>query len=358
MILISRAYYCGYTGISGDMTWNMSSPVPTSHLTTLNNLFNAPWPLSSEDVEKCKKYLLKLRRTTLVKRQSFYSTMSGHQIYISSEESANPNFWLEFRTFDDGLTPPLATSPPASPSASPPASFSQFLNLPAELRLKIWDYLIQPRIIVTCCFKRDEGLDKRRQELEQRTTRGNAVPVLLKINRESRAEGLKHYELAFRWNISKLISDTPVSKPAQVYFNFKLDALYLTGDLEAYDTYGVNSPMVYFMRREDTIRVRHVACAFKELGYPEHESDQIFGCLWHVVDRFPAVERLLLTVGEGDEDKIVVKEPLGSTDNVMQNIWHAWMSGETDTESRFMADKQMLLVRENALAEYITSNQG
>jgi hypothetical protein len=217
---------------------------------------------------------------------------------------------------------------------------------------------VQPRIVVASCLKRDETLDRRRAELRSRTSPGAAVPVLLQVNRESRALGLQHYELAFGWRISKLLSDTPVSlpvsRPPRVYFNFALDALLLTGELEPFDSYGFNSTAVYFLRRADTRRVRHVACAFRELGYPQLESDEIFTHLWHVVDMFPRADRLLLTVADGDEDLIGAQSLMLSPNNVMQKIWNGWMAGTTVTTSK-MADKQIVLVREDGLADFIAS---
>lgn len=274
----------------------------------------------------------------------------------AEEQSPNPQFWLSFRTFDDGVSGPL--SPTASPAPAPAptssTSFPQFARLPPEIRWRIWECLVQPRIVVACCLQRDDILDSRRRELDGRTTSGPAVPVLLHINRETRDIALRHYELTFSWRISKLLCDTPVSRPARVWFNFALDALFLTGELEAFNAYGFNLPMVYFLRREDTYRVRHIACDFKKIGYPDQESDQVFGCLWHVVDRFPGVDRLLLTVAEGDEEVIGGSMTLGSPDNVMQKIWRGWISGTTVTSSS-MADKQMLLVREDGLAEFIAT---
>ena len=282
---------------------------------------------------------------------------------LEEDESPNPKFWLEFRTSDDGMK-----SLPRDSTLTPAFNlFPQFSQLPPELRLKVWSYLVQPRIVVACCLRRaDEGdhdfddyqakLAHRRHELDRLTTSGAAVPALLRINRESRALGLRHYELTFGWRISKFQSDTPTSSPPRVYFNFAQDALLLTGELEAFDSYGFNTPMVHFLRREDAFRVRHVACAFRELGYPEQESDQIFGCLWHVVDWFPTAERLLLTVGEGDEERVggaaAAAGAILSADNVVQKLWNGWMCGTTVTNSR-MANKQMLLVREEGLMEFV-----
>lgn len=266
----------------------------------------------------------------------------------ATQDCSDPKLWLEFRTFDDGLSAHAHATPPFT-------TFPQFAQLPTELRLKIWSCLVQPRVVVVCCLQKGRQVEQRRQELRRRT-RGAGTPVLLHVNRESRYVGLRHYEATFSWKISSIVTDTPASRPAQVYFNFALDALYLTGELEAFDTNGFNLPMVYFLRREDTRRVRHVACAFAELGYPEQESDQVFGCLWHVVDRFKGVGRLLLTVGEADEEQMKGCL-LRSTDNVMQKIWNGWMAGTTVTNST-MANKQMLLVKEDDLAEFVASHPG
>ncbi len=62
--------------------------------------------------------------------------------------------------------------------------------------------------------------------------------------------------------------------------------LYLAGELEPHDSFGFNSPMAYFVGRGDAARVRRVAVAFAALGYGETASQQIFGSLFHVVDRF------------------------------------------------------------------------
>ncbi|SPJ89008.1 uncharacterized protein FTOL_12903 [Fusarium torulosum] len=268
-------------------------------------------------------------------------------IAAEEEQSPNPRFWLEFRTFDDGLSS-------RGNSSSTLTAFPQFAQLPPELRIRIWSFLVQPRIVVVCCLQRDERLDQRLYELNQRS-RGRSVPVLLHINRESRYLGLQHYELSFGWRISKLLSDTPVSAPPRVWFNFALDAVYLAGELEAYDIYGFNSAMVYFLRREDTRRVRHLACVLSELGYAQQESDQVFGCLWHVVDGFPSVKRVLLIVGEGDEEALKGSK-LMSTDNVMQKIWNGFLGGSaTETSSR-MADKSMLMIEEHDLPGFVASH--
>lgn len=323
---------------------------------------------------------------------------SGNGVGAQTDE---PKFWIEFRTFDDGM------HTAAGHSNTAPPSFPQFTRLPTELRLKIWECLVQPRIVVACCLERDARLPERRAQLRNRTatqeednnsykcngtsggmtSNGSCSPVLLRINHEARSVGLRFYELTFSWRISKLLSDTPVSQPARVWFNFALDGLYLTGELEAFDAYGFNSPMVYFLRPEDTGRVRHVACAFAELGYPQLESDQIFGCLWHVADRFRAAERLLVAICPGEEEVAHCKfggaravgdgetamarknnacgggatvRLLTEEDNIMQKIWEGWMGsvrgiGKRDDRSQ-LVDKKMVLVREESLATVIAGS--
>ncbi|KAK1542823.1 hypothetical protein CPAR01_06210 [Colletotrichum paranaense] len=329
--------------------------------------------------------------------------------------TSDSKFWLDFSLFDDGLEAPRAES------LTTLSHFHRFPDLPPEIRLKIWSYLIAPRVVTACCFERDARLPARREAFAKRSlaapcfpcssaysptntmldcspirqetlggvttgegttgggttgecTKGGTMereapvtetkeeqdtrifnptcPLILLISRESRALGLKHYELAFGWRISALLSDTPIARPPRVWFNFALDALYLVGELEAYDQYGFNSPMVYFLRKEDTRRVRHVACAFEELHYPEQESDQIFGCLWHVVDRFAGAKRLMVAVTPRDEEGMKGCLML-SPDNIMQKIWNGWILGTTVTSSS-LADTQILMVREGDLADVMS----
>ncbi|OLN92192.1 hypothetical protein CCHL11_01600 [Colletotrichum chlorophyti] len=283
------------------------------------------------------------------------------EAHLNALTSAS-KFWLEFSLFnnDDHSTP-------TSPATPPPRHFHRFPDLPPEIRLKIWSHIIAPRVVTACCFERDDRLPARRAAFAKRSaspvcapSSPSAVfnptcPAILLACRESRALGLKHYELTFGWKISALLSDTPIARPPRAWFNFALDALYLVGELEAYDQYGFNSPMVYFLRKRDARRVRHVACAFEELHYPEQESDQIFGCLWHVVDRFCGAKRLMVAVTPRDEEAMREGGLVLGADNVMQKIWNGWILGTTVTTSS-LADTQILLVREGDLTGVIASH--
>lgn len=86
------------------------------------------------------------------------------------------------------------------PGTQTPTKFSLFPNLPFELRLKIWNLTIQPRVIL--CRRRSRP----------------RVPALLQVCRESREEGLRHYQIHY-WE--------PNNKLA-VYFSIEHDTLFGT----------------------------------------------------------------------------------------------------------------------------------
>lgn len=247
-------------------------------------------------------------------------------------------FRIKFQVYSDGST---TTTPPTGSEESP--TFTIFSSLPPELRLKIWDFAASvPRIVLASCIiqgldaegEGDQGATEA-QQLKELTSRRACrfVPAILHANHEARTRALeRHYEPTFSWKVphvfasldrnpthhhqngSAYLSGAPAlndngdavasgsggsrrrrrssggipawSQP-HVYFNFERDALYLLGELEPYDSFGFNSPMTYFLRKEDTERVRCVAVAFSALKFGETGSQQIFGSLFHVVDRFP-----------------------------------------------------------------------
>lgn len=263
--------------------------------------------------------------------------------YSSRVEDEEPTkFWLEFQIISDGFEEPDSkssyygdnthnndTDHPAQPiedtlnnltinkeseAAAPPDTpkFHLFPQLPAELRLKIWSCLIRPRIVLAACLSSRPSTHKPLyRKISQRPKR-RYIPILLHICSESRAYALEHYELAFSWKTPHRLrasspsysrktdpkeNETPNENngcnPPKVYFNYALDTLFLLGELEPSDGHGFNAPMVYFLRREDTSRVRHVACAFEELHLGVYDTDLIFGSLFHIVDRFPSARGVL-----------------------------------------------------------------
>ncbi|KAK3371302.1 hypothetical protein B0T24DRAFT_531881 [Lasiosphaeria ovina] len=261
-------------------------------------------------------------------------------------------FWLEFQVVSDGFEEAGTLQPATGLNDS---TFSNFGALPAELRLSIWETLVQPRIVLAACFD-SRFKDQKRAQLEQRP-RKRPVPVLLHVCNESRALALRHYELAFAWKIPHRLASPeagalPARAEARVWFNFRLDALLLLGELEPFDQYGFNSPMVYFLRKDDTSRVRHIACAFEEMHLGIYESEQIFGSLFHIVDRFPAAKRLLITSTPRDLE--VRSLVLPSADNVIQKLWWAWINGTSIASP--LANTQVLMIREDDLASFIAEH--
>ncbi|KAK3321139.1 hypothetical protein B0T19DRAFT_259486 [Cercophora scortea] len=267
--------------------------------------------------------------------------------YSTNDEK--PGFWLEFQVVNDGLEP--FSSQTHQPQQQ---TFPLFPLLPPELRLKIWENLILPRVVLAACFNSRFASSKRAQ-LALRPRRPS-IPVLLHISHETRTLALRHYERAFSWKIPRRLAApeaggaVPTAAPARVWFNFAQDALLLLGDLEPFDSDGFNAPMVYFLGREDTRRVRHVACAFEELHLGVYESELIFGSLFHVIDRFPAARRLLIT--STPQDAEVKSLVLPAADNVIQKLWWAWLHG-TSVVTSSLAKKQILMIREDDLASFI-----
>ncbi|KAI0860298.1 hypothetical protein F4860DRAFT_226038 [Xylaria cubensis] len=325
---------------------------------------------------------------------------------------SRPTFWLEFRLLSDGLQTSTVHSMPLTAwhERNTPV-FSLFSALPTELRLKVWEYLIAPRIVGIACLCLDDGtssVEVQREEIwGPHPAIKPAVPVLLHINRETRALALRHYELSFEWKVPRVLagadmhppvpSRSPIlapppslpaampespaagssqptndssslshissyhdlldpsppsstsgvggerrtgvveaagensttsngstttssigkgtsstifsperrtSSPPRTWFNFALDAVYLLGELEPCDSFGFNSPMTYFIPSQTARRVRKAAVSFSALRYGGTGGQQIFGALFHVVDRFPPSPddgEVLVCVTERDE---------------------------------------------------------
>ncbi|KAK0615818.1 hypothetical protein B0T17DRAFT_497428 [Bombardia bombarda] len=265
-------------------------------------------------------------------------------------------FWLDFQVVHDGLE---QTTAELAHNAT--RTFHPFPLLPAELRLKIWEYLIQPRVVAAACFN-SHFADQKHVQLAQRPRR-RPVPILLHICHETRALAQNHYELTFAWKTPyRLAAERTraiyLSAPPRVWFNFGLDALLLLGELEPFDQDGFNAPMAHFLRREDTARVRHVACAFEELHLGVYESELIFGCLFHIVDRF-ATSRLVITTTQRDvkhQQEMLPGKSRFVADNVIQKLWWAWVSSKSSVRSA-LAGTKILMMPEEELGEFILAGE-
>lgn len=326
-------------------------------------------------------------------------------------------YQIQFQVFSDGsAAPSAADSHDGAGSGAAPPAFPCFPLLPPELRVKIWDFAMAPRIILASC--RDLDGDDAASQVSALAARPSCrfVPVLLHVNHEARTRALERYTLTFSWKVPHVLAsmdlagahtDTPSSPAAlkwsepRVYFDFSQDALYILGHLELFDSFGFNSPMAYFFRKEDASRVRNVAIAFGALGYGETGSQQIFGSLFHVVDRFlasrgsafpvseesagrrarsvpaPPRRRVFVCVTPGDEwthARLGGVDPLvagyrsawqGTTrgyedlpapnrpanDNVVQKIWDEWYRASVIKSS--LADVEFTLIEEHRLAGFV-----
>ncbi|KAI0445612.1 hypothetical protein F4803DRAFT_140273 [Xylaria telfairii] len=383
---------------------------------------------------------------------------------------SRPTFWLEFRLLSDGLQTAAVHAMPLTRwhEANTPA-FPLFSALPAELRLKVWEYLIAPRIVGIACLCIEDGASSIEAQRDMlwgpHPDIRPAVPVLLHINRETRALARRHYELSFEWKVPRVLAsadlhppvpmrspmlaalplpavmpqstngsfnptDDPsffnigsyhdlldpsprpsttsgagegrrtateatngttggggsaifspqrrTSSPPRTWFNFDLDAVYLLGELEPCDSFGFNSPMTYFIPSQTARRVRKAAVSFGALGYGETGGQQIFGALFHVVDRFPPLAddgEVLVCVTERDEwthammghdTGLVEGRPrprVGGVDgaegahddeaegNVIQKIWRDWYRGAIVTSP--LKNLRFSLIPEHDLESHV-----
>ncbi|KAI0121591.1 hypothetical protein F4776DRAFT_223320 [Hypoxylon sp. NC0597] len=300
-----------------------------------------------------------------------------------------PRFRLEFRVVSDGLETAKAQALTQAGKHAHGGRFTLFPQLPAELRLKIWEYLLTPRIVAIACLDAEAPPPDEEPEEpwtsfpELEVPAPRPVPVLLLVNRETRTLALKRYSPAFAWKVPYMLlhNDSSPTSPAaaaaastwsrpRVWFDYERDALYLLGELEPCDSYGFNSPMAYFLDREEALRVRRLAVAFAALRYGESGSQHIFGSLFHVVDRFARLDGgALVAVAPRDELTHALmggEGPLVPGDgngagvgvghredeiNVVQKIWRDWYRGSIVTSS--LASVQFELVRESDLPQRI-----
>ncbi|KAI1408170.1 hypothetical protein F5Y13DRAFT_205023 [Hypoxylon sp. FL1857] len=341
---------------------------------------------------------------------------------IQTSPPQRPRFRLEFRVVSDGLETAEAQALNVAGTHAHGGQFPLFAQLPAELRLKIWEYFLAPRIVAIACldataqpplYDDDEPEEPWTSFPELEAPAPPAVPVLLLVNRETRALALKHYAPAFSWkvpyvllhadppppNFSSTCSVFPSAATSsssygstwsgpRVWFDYARDAVYLLGELEPCDSYGFNSPMAYFLDREEALKVKRLAVAFAALRYGESGSQHIFGALFHVVDRFARLEegegegrkRVLVAVaprdelthalmggegplvredGDGDGGEVGGsggvgrrgKRREGEEVNLVQKIWRDWYRGSIVTSS--LANIQFELVRESDLPQRI-----
>ncbi|XDG02990.1 hypothetical protein ABKA04_002605 [Annulohypoxylon sp. FPYF3050] len=317
-----------------------------------------------------------------------------------------PRFSLKFRVISDGLDSVKAQALNQAGVHAHGGVFPLFPKLPPELRLKIWEYLIAPRIVAIACLDAEAPPPSEEPEEPWSTFPSLSpapgpppatIPVLLlplagkshtcssppqPPSPPTRPPPHSSHSLSHPHPSSTIAtannnppSGSSWSAPS-VWFSFSHDAIYLLGELEPCDSFGFNSPTAYFLSREEALRVRRLAVAFAALGYGESGSQHIFGALFHVVDRFAKVgdggkvlvavaprdelthrlmggESPLVRSGSGDGGEEERKGGVGGEGevNVVQKIWRDWYRGSIVTSS--LANIQFELVRESELPEHI-----
>jgi hypothetical protein len=107
-------------------------------------------------------------------------------------------------------------------------TFSSFGELPSELRIKIWSYVcFHPRNvdIMTEKLGTVRISDSTYADVHKFFSHACSHPAVLQVCRESREEGLKHYQLEFGTSYNSSIIN--VSTPPQIYVNFTCDRICL-----------------------------------------------------------------------------------------------------------------------------------
>ncbi|KAH8767921.1 hypothetical protein F5882DRAFT_412961 [Hyaloscypha sp. PMI_1271] len=101
--------------------------------------------------------------------------------------------------------------------------FTLFPKLPKELRINIWQLAArEPRIVEICQPQDPQYITHGTEDNDYESKNSaafyspTAIPVILRINRESRAVALENYSLSFPHG----------SHPAQIYYNPFVDTLY------------------------------------------------------------------------------------------------------------------------------------
>ncbi len=141
----------------------------------------------------------------------------------------------------------ITTSTAVMKSAAPEVEFKYFPKLPAELRLKIWNLVPEPRIVEVRFRK-----DRRKNDHKFMA----ACPAILHVCQESRIEGLKRYQQAFnsKWALNR------------GYFDFEIDILYLS----VHATFGQKKHFIDRISRRDRESVQRLTDWFRDACYLHH----------------------------------------------------------------------------------------
>ena len=115
--------------------------------------------------------------------------------------------------------------------------FGFFQKLPAEIRLIIWDLVINERRMLQIQRRVSSTADKGDHTKGWKIVSAS-TPSILRTNRESRNHALKHYRLLF-----------PLEMNSNLYINDRLDSLYLF--TPPYEVIDVDEDHIYDMWTEE-----------------------------------------------------------------------------------------------------------
>jgi hypothetical protein len=198
------------------------------------------------------------------------------------------------------------------PNITPPApSFHAFCMLPAELRFRIYEYAIEPRVVELETSR--QSLPPYSLFLHSRTS----IPSLLHVWRESREFMSVHYELAFATK-PRSNEACPVS-PACVFVCFDIDTIYINPS--TFDRLF----NIYLMMRTDRERIQHLAVDSLCLDYLKAPTFPAVRSFAHVLHSIPYVKDVSLT--PFDKNNQFVQ----NTSRQWQQSWrHNWQSQDLD----------------------------
>lgn len=179
---------------------------------------------------------------------------SGHlaALFIMPEFLRKPFYWIRSSFLSE-----------RAPNAPPPR-FTRFPELPAEIRVKVWQYSFP-----------DEGRDVKLVK-KAKNTWGAALPVVFHINKESRYE-------AFRYaRASRSILSIDLQPETFIYFNFRSDMLLIGTEYRCSTWSRSIHPLIWLsthLPAEQVQRIRYLAINALQVWsrHSDTNHQEIFG---------------------------------------------------------------------------------
>lgn len=177
-----------------------------------------------------------------------------------------------------------------------------FCTLPYELRIMIWECLMEPRVVLI-------------KTLGQRVYSSRTIPVIFHVCHESRQIGLRNYSgPSYDTSPDNLCLDEPSLevkyRPTTLYFNPTIDALYLSSQFR----------MLFLMDRAisklklTTLNIEyHTFCQFLHSTVPARRNELPVKVCLGILLKLQTISLVLEDLSKGDSDIELVdiaEEPL------------------------------------------------